>query len=150
MATQYKHIDAVPVLGGTVGQRISQPIQHRLLAEGSYNSESPGEDQGIRAGKRPAATSRLDYGSPNPPDEPTPEETLEVSQTLPYHEQLHGVTLHYTGEPITTRWYTDGSKQHGPVGGGGYTTETSVRPFAYTDCNWYTMLRQSPSHWPPS
>ena len=40
-----------------------------------------------------------DYGWLIPPDEPTPEETLEVSQTLPAetprdHPSLHGRTLH--------------------------------------------------------
>ena len=85
-----------------------------------YDSESSEEDQEISAGKTLAATSRLDYGWLNPPDEPIPEETLEVSQTLPYPQQLHGITLHYTGEPTTTRWYTDGSKRHGRAGGGIY------------------------------
>ena len=121
-ATQYKYIDAVRALGGTVGQRISQPKQHRPLAEGLYDSESSEEDQEISASKTLAATSRLDYGWLNPPDEPTPEETLEVSQTVPYRQQLHGITLYYTGEPTTTRWYTDGSKRHGRggrVAGGG-------------------------------
>ena len=115
--TQYKYIEAVRALGGTVGQRISQPRQHRPLAEGLFNSESSEEDQEISAGKTLAATSRLDYGWLNPPDEPTPEETLEVSQTLPYQQQLHGITLHYTAEPTTTR-YTDSSKQHGRAAGG--------------------------------
>ena len=83
-ATQYEYIDAVRAPGGTVGQRISQPRQHRPLAEGLYDSESSEEDPEISAGKTLAATSRLDYGWLNPPNEPTPEEALEVSQTLPY------------------------------------------------------------------
>ena len=83
-ATQYKYIDAVRALGATVGQRISQPRQHRPLAEGLYHSESSEEEREISAGKTLAATNRLDYGRLNPPDEPTSEETLEVSQTLPY------------------------------------------------------------------
>ena len=119
-ATQYKYIDAVRALGGTAGQRISQPRQHRPLAEGLYDSESSEEDQEISAGETRAATSRLDYGWLNPPDEPTPEETLEVSQTLPYQQKLHGITLHDMGEPTTTRWYTDGSKRQGRAGGGIY------------------------------
>ena len=117
-STQYKYIDAVRALGGTVGQRISQPRQHRPLAEGLYDPES--SDQEISAGKTRVATSRLDYGWMNPPDEPTLEPTLEVSQTLPYQQKLHGITLHYTGEPTTTRWYTDGSKRQGRPGGGIY------------------------------
>ena len=44
----------------------------------------------------------------------------EVSQTLPFQQELHGITLHYTGEPTTTRWYTDGSKRQGRAGGGIY------------------------------
>ena len=43
-----------------------------------------------------------------------------MSQALPYQQQLHGSTLHYTGEPTTTRWYTDGSKRHGRAGAGIY------------------------------
>ena len=50
-ATQYKYIDAVRALGGMVGQRISQPRQHRPLAEGLYDSESSEEDQKISASK---------------------------------------------------------------------------------------------------
>ena len=56
----------------------------------------------------------------NPPDEPTPEETHEVCQALPYQQKIHGITVHYTGEPTTTRWYTHGSKRHGRAGGGIY------------------------------
>ena len=56
----------------------------------------------------------------NPPDEPTLEETLGVSQTLPYQQKLNGITLHYTGEPTTTRWFTDGSQRQGAAGGGRY------------------------------
>ena len=119
-ATQYKYIDAVRALGGTVGQRISQPRQHRPLSDGLYDSESSEEDQEISAGKTRAATNRLDYGWMNPPDEPTLEETLEVSQTLPYQQKLHRITIHYTGEPTTTRWYTDRSKRQGRAGGGIY------------------------------
>ena len=101
-ATQYKYIDAVCALGGTVGQRISQPRQHRPLSAGLYDSQSSEEDQETNAGKTRPATNRLDDGWMNPPDEPNPEETLEVSQAL------HGITIHYTREPTTTRWYTDG------------------------------------------
>ena len=61
-ATQYKYIDTVRALGGTVGQRISQPRQHNPLAEGLYDSKNSEEDQEISAGKTRAATSRLDYG----------------------------------------------------------------------------------------
>ena len=43
-ATQYKYIDAIRALGGTVGQRISQPRQHRPLSAGLYDSESSEED----------------------------------------------------------------------------------------------------------
>ena len=119
-ATQYKYIDAVRALGGTVGQRISQPRQHRPLSAGLYDSESSEEDQETHAGKTRPATSRLDYGWVNPPDEPTPEETHEVCQALPYQQKIHGITVHYTGEPTTTRWCTDGSKRHGGAGGGIY------------------------------
>ena len=118
--TPYKYIDAVRALGGTVGQRISQPRQHRPLSAGLYDSESSEEDQETNAGKTRPATNRLDYGWMNPAEEPTPEETLEVSQTLPHQQKIHGITIHYTGEPTTTRWYTDGSKRHGRAGGGIY------------------------------
>ena len=67
-----------------MGQRISQPRQHRPLAEGLFDSESFEEDPEISAGRTQAATSRLDYGCLNPPDEPAPEETLEVAQALPH------------------------------------------------------------------
>ena len=40
-----------------------------------------------------------------------------MSQALPHKQQLHGITLHDTGEPTTTRWYTDGLKRHGRAGG---------------------------------
>ena len=43
-----------------------------------------------------------------------------MSQTLPYQQKVHGITLHYTGKPTTTRWYNDGSKQQGREGGGIY------------------------------
>ena len=119
-ATQYKYIDAVRALGGTVGQRISQPRQHRPLSAGLYDSESSEEDQESHAGKTRPATNRLDYSWMNPPEEPTPEETHEVCQALPRQQKLHGITIHYTGEPTTTRWYTDGSKRHGRAGGGIY------------------------------
>ena len=119
-ATQYKYIDAVRALGGTVGQRISQPRQHRPLSVGLYDSDSSEEDQETHAGKTRPATNRLDYGWMNPPDEPTPEETHEVCQALPHQQKIHGITVHYTGEPTTTRWYTDGSKRHGRAGGGIY------------------------------
>ena len=119
-ATQYRYIDTVRALGGMVGHRISQPRQHRPLLAGLYDSESSEEDQESNAGKMRPATNRLDYGSMNPPDGPTPEETLEVYQTLPHQQKIHGNTIHYTGEPTTTRWYTDGSKRHGRAGGGIY------------------------------
>ena len=77
-ATQYKYIDAVRALGGTVGQRISQPRQHRPLSAGLYDSESSEEDQETHAGKTRPATNRLDYSWMNPPEEPIPEETHEV------------------------------------------------------------------------
>ena len=119
-ATQYKYIDAVRALGGTVGQRISQPRHHRPLSAGLYDSESSAEDQESHAGKTRLATNRLDYGWMNPPDEPTPEETHEVCQALPHQWKIHGITVHYTGEPTTTRWYTDRSKRHGRAEGGIY------------------------------
>ena len=87
-ATQYKFIDAVRALGGTVGQRISQPRQHRPPLAGLYDSESSEEDQETNAGKTRPATSRLDYGWMNPPDEPTPEETLR----FPRHYHTNGTT----------------------------------------------------------
>ena len=43
-ATQYKYIDAVRALGGTVGQRISQPRQHWPLSAGLYDSKSSEEE----------------------------------------------------------------------------------------------------------
>ena len=117
-ATQYKFIDAIRALGGTVGQRISQPRHYRPLSAGLYDSESSEEDQETNAGKTRPATNRLDYGWMNPPDKPTPEETLEVSQALPHQRKIHGITIHDTGEPSTTRWYTDGSKRQGRAGVG--------------------------------
>ena len=119
-ATQYKYIDAIRALGGTVGQRISQPRQHRPFPAGLYDSESSEEDQETHAGKTRPATNRIDYSWMNPPEEPTPEETHEVCQALPHQQKLHGITIHYTGEPTTTRWYTDGLKRHGRAGGGIY------------------------------
>ena len=102
-ATQYKYIDAVRALGGTVGQRISQPRQHRPLCAGLYDSEISEEDQESHAGKTQPATNRLDYSWMSPPDEPTPEEAHEVCQALPRQQTIHGITVHYTGEPSTTR-----------------------------------------------
>ena len=61
-----------------MGQRISQPRQHQPLSAGLYDSESSEEDQETHAGKTRPATSRLDYGWINPPDEPATEETHEV------------------------------------------------------------------------
>ena len=119
-ATQYKYIDAVRALGGTVGQRISQPSQHRPLSAGFCESESSEEDQETNAGKTRPATNGLDCGWLNPPEETTPEETLEVPQALPHQRKLHGITIHYTGEPTTTKWYIDGSKRQGRAGGGIY------------------------------
>ena len=52
----------------------------------------------------------------NLPIKRTPEETLEVYQTLPHQQKIHGITIHDTGEPTTTRWYTDGLKRHGRAG----------------------------------
>ena len=119
-ATQYKYIHAVRALGGRLGPHISHPRQHRPLSAGLYDSESSEEDQKKNAGKTRPVTNRLDYGWMNPPDEPTPEEALEVSQTLQHQRKLHGLTIHYTGEPTTTRWYTDGSQRQGRAGGGIY------------------------------
>ena len=93
-----------------MGQRISPPRQHRHLSAGLYDSESSEEDQETNAGKTRPATSCLNYGWMNPPDEPTSEETLEVSQALPHQRKFHGITIHYTGVPTTTKWDTDGSK----------------------------------------
>ena len=119
-ATQYKYIDAVRALGGTVGQRISQPRQHQPPSAGLYDSESSKEDQETHAGKTLPATKRLDYGWMNPPDELTPEEHHDVYQTLPHQQKIYGITIHYTGEPTTTRWYTNGSKRRRRAGGGIY------------------------------
>ena len=118
--TQYEYIEPATALGGTVGQRISQPIQHRPLAEGLFDSKSSKEHKEISGGRTQAATNRVDYGWLNPPDEPAPEETLEVSQALPHQYQLHGITPHFTGQPTTARWYTDSSKRHGRAGVGIY------------------------------
>ena len=119
--TQYRYIEAVRALEGTVGQRISQPRQHRPLAEGRFDSESSEEDQEISVGRTQAATSRLDYGWLNPPDEPSPDETFEVSQALPPpaatprdHPTLHGRTHHCT---VVHRWFE--TTRYG-MGGGIY------------------------------
>ena len=50
-ATQCKYIGAIRALGGIVGQRMSQPRQHRPLSAGLYDSESSQEDQEINARK---------------------------------------------------------------------------------------------------
>ena len=39
-------------------------------------------------------------------------------RTLPHTRSVLGVTIYYSGEPTTQRWYTDGSKRHGRAGGG--------------------------------
>ena len=130
-----------------MGQRISQPSQHGPLAECLFDSESSEEDQETSAGKTEAVTSCLDHGWLNPADEPTREETLDVSQALSHQQQLHGITLHYKGEPTTARLYTDGSKRHGR-GGEEYTTEPFGRPSAYTDLSSCTVPRLSPVPWP--
>ena len=119
-ATQYKYIDAVRALGGMVGQRISQPRHHCPLSAGFCESESSEEDRETNAGKTRPATNRLDCGWLNPPEETTPKETLEVPEALPHQRKLHGITIHYTGEPTTTKWYIDGSKRQGRAGGGIY------------------------------
>ena len=103
-----------------MGQRISQPRQHRPLSAGLYDPESSEEHEETNAGKTRPATNRLDDGWMNPPGDPTPQETLAVSQALPHQRKLHGITIHYTGEPTTTKRYTDGSKRQGRVGGGIY------------------------------
>ena len=61
----------------------------------------------------------MDYGWLNPPEEPSPDEILEVTQALPHQQELHCITLLHTGEPTTAWWYTDGSKRQGRAGGGG-------------------------------
>ena len=121
-----------------MGQHISQPRQHRPLSAGLYDSESSEEDQEINAGKTRPATNRLDHSRMNPPDEPTPDETPEVSHTLPHQRKLHGITIHYTGEPTTTRWYTDGSKGQGRAGGGIYNGNYRVafRPHGPQQVYW--------------
>ena len=43
-----------------------------------------------------------------------------MSRALPHQRKLHGITIHYTGEATTTKWYTDGSKRQGRAGGGIY------------------------------
>ena len=43
-----------------------------------------------------------------------------MSQALPHQRKLHGISIHYTGEPTTTKWYTHGSEQQGRAGGGIY------------------------------
>ena len=63
------------------------------------------------------AVNRLKYNSLNPPDEPMQDQTTHVVHEMPHTTQLQGVTIHYTGEPTITRWYTDGSKRHGQAGG---------------------------------
>ena len=118
--TQYNYFDAIGALGGTVGQRISQPRQHRTLSAGLYDSKCSEEHQETNAAKTRPATNRLDYGWMNPPKEPTPEETLEVSKALTRQQKLHGITIHYTGEPTTTKWYANGSTRQGRAGGGIY------------------------------
>ena len=133
-ATQYKYIDAVRALGGTVGQRIFQPRQHRPLSAGLYDSESSEEDQETHAGKTRPATNRLDYSWMNPPDEPTPEETHEVCQALPYQQKIRGITIHYTGEPTTTSG-TQMGRNDTDEQEGASTTGFTVRPSGCTGHN---------------
>ena len=133
-ATQYKYIDAVHALGGTVGQRISQPRHHRPPLAGLYDSESSEEDQETNAGKTRPATSRLDYGWMNPPDEPTPEETLR----FPRHYHTNGRS---TGSPyiIQENLPPQGGTQSGrndkEEREAAYTIETTAQHSVYTDCN---------------
>ena len=62
----------------------------------------------------------LGYSPLNPPDEPTQDQTAQVVHELPHKIQLQGVTIHYAGEPNTTRWWTNCSKRHGHAVGGMY------------------------------
>ena len=55
-----------------------------------------------------------------PPCRAIHEKILEVTQALPHRREIHGITLQYTGEPTTTRWYTAGSKRRGRAGWGIY------------------------------
>ena len=54
-------------LGGSPGQRISQPRRRRPPSMGLFNSESSEEDPELQAGRTQVTLSRLDYGSINPP-----------------------------------------------------------------------------------
>ena len=80
-----------------MGQRLSQPTQHRPLGEGLFHSESFEEDKEISAGRTQMAISRMEYVWLNPPDTLAPEKTLEASQALAHQQRLHGIILHYTG-----------------------------------------------------
>ena len=117
-ATPYRYLDAVRALGGTARQRISCPRIHRPLADGLFDSESSEEAGRLQAGRLQVTTYRLSYDGLTQLEEPTPEETREVTQTLPQTRNVLGVIIYYTKQPTTRRWYTDGSKRHGRAGGG--------------------------------
>ena len=102
---------------GSAGQRIWHLRIHRPSV-GVFDSESSEEDPKLQAGRLQIATHRLSYDNLSQTDEPAPEETQEVTLTLPPTQSVLGVTIHYNGHPTTTRWYTDDSKRHGRAGAG--------------------------------
>ena len=91
---------------------------HRPPADGLLGTQSLEEDPEPQAGRLQVATHELSYDSFTKPHEPTPEEMQEVTRTLPHTRNILGVTVHFTGHPTPNRWYTDGLKRHGRVGGG--------------------------------
>ena len=105
-------------LGVTTGQRISRPRVHRPLADDLYDSDSLQEDPELHAGRLQVATHRLSYDNPTQPNETTPEETRDVTHTLPHTRNVLGVTIYYTGHSTTRWWYMDGSKRHSRARGG--------------------------------
>ena len=43
-STQYRYLDSMRAIGGSVGQRMSRPRPHQLLANGLFDSETRDED----------------------------------------------------------------------------------------------------------
>ena len=119
-ATQYKYIDAVRALRGHGGlahipaKATSTPFGGPIRL-GELGGGPRDKRRAVTAGCPPSGL-RLDEAT----GRANPRETREVFQALPNQHKIHGITIHYTGKPTTTRWYTDGSKRHGRAGGGIY------------------------------
>ena len=117
-AAQYREFDGMRTLGGTAGQRIARPRIHGPLADGLFDSESTDEDPELQAGGLEVASQQLSYDSIAQRDKATPEETREVTHTIPRTRNVMGATVYYTRHARTRRWYTRDLKRHGRAWGG--------------------------------